>query len=211
MNRYERPVTPAEISGSLQALAEQVVPGGTPIYVDVHPIEGVLADECFPLVERQVEENGGQAITGWSLWELPTLFVEAEFHCVWQQPSGDLVDIAAKKHPTARVLFLADLHRKYEGKQVNNVRRTVKSDSMLIAYLATFDAAFELMNRGERANQRAIELLGKDAEEYHAIQQQRAYLYLQLLPSFPVIGAYLPCPCGSGKKVKWCHKELATR
>ena len=211
MTRFERPVTPAEIWSGLQALVEQIVPGGNPLYVDVRPLQGALVDECFPLVEKHVVEHGGQPIFGWSLWELPSLFVEAEFHCVWQQPSGELLDIAPKKQPTARVLFLADPHSKYEGKQVNNVRQAVKSDSALIAYLATFDAEFELMNGGERAHQHgAIELLDKEAEEYHAIQQQRAYLYFQLQHSFPVIGAYHPCPCGSGKKVKWCHRHLAT-
>lgn len=210
MNRYERPVTPAETSSGLQALIDQIVPGGKPIYVDVRPVEGAPENECFPLVERHIEMYGGKAITGWSLWELPSLFVEAEFHGVWQQQSGVFLDIAAKKHPTARVLFLADPRRSHEGKQVNNIRRALKPDPVLNAYLATFDAEFELTNRGERANQHgAIKLLGKEAEEYHAIQQQRAYLYLQLLPFFPVIGAYNPCPCGSGKKVKWCHKEWA--
>lgn len=209
VKRYERPVTPAEISRGLQELIDQIVPAGKPVYVDVHPAEGAQPNECFPLVEGHVARHGGDLVVGWSLWEMPSLFVEAEFHCVWQQPSGELLDIAPKNHPTARVLFLTDPQRNYESKQVNNVRRAVKSDPALISYLATFDAEFELMNRGSRASQHGnVELLGLDAAEYHAIQQQRAILYFQLQHAFPLIGAYQPCPCGSGKKVKWCHKEL---
>jgi len=82
MNRFEHPVTPAEISIGLRGLIDQLIPGGAPVYVEVQPSVGALVNECFQLVEQRVKLEGGQSVFGWSLWELPTVFVEAEFHSV---------------------------------------------------------------------------------------------------------------------------------
>jgi len=96
MFKYIAPVTPAEISFALGSLINDLVPGGSVVYVDMEPLKGAPADECFYLVEAQCKEHGGRSATGWALWELPTLFVEAEFHCVWERPDGTLVDITPK-------------------------------------------------------------------------------------------------------------------
>jgi hypothetical protein len=207
---FRRPVTPAEIAPALRALIEELVPGGQPVYVDVQPLEGAPANECFPLVEEMARRHGGELLVGWSLWEFPTLFVEAEFHGVWRMADGRLMDPAPKQESTQRVLFLHDPHRSYTGAQVNNERRAVRSDPLLKAYFRTFDAEFELLNRGERATQHGmVSLLDDEAQEMHDIQLRREQLHFQLLSSFPAIGPYHPCPCGSGQKVRWCHRGSA--
>ncbi len=211
MNRFERPVTPAEISIGLRGVIDQLVPGGVPVYVDVQPTVGAFANECFPLVEQRVKLEGGKSIFGWSLWELPTVFVEAEFHSVWQQSSGELLDVTPKNHPIARVFFLPDPARKYEEKQVNNIRKALRLDPLLLAYLETFDAEFELLNRGERAIQHEVALSGREVAELDSVRQQRANCYFELLNTFPLVGPYHPCPCGSGKKGKWCHKQVGVK
>lgn len=212
MSHFRRPVTPAEIGPTLQQLIDELVPGGQPIYVDVRPLEGAPANECFPLVDALVERLGSQRLLGWSLWEFPTLFVEAEFHAVWQMGTGRLVDPAPKQEATERVLFLPDPSSTYTGLQVNNLRRAIRPNPLLQAYLRTFDAQLELLNRGERAGQHGmVSLLDDEAQEMYEIQLQREQLHLQLAACFPEVGPYHPCPCGSGKKVRWCHREAAPK
>ena len=101
MFKYAAPVTPAEVSSALRSLVNDLVPGGSAVYVDMEPLRDALADECFYIVEAQCKEHGGRSVTGWALWELPTLFVEAEFRCVWERPDGTLVDITPKNSETA--------------------------------------------------------------------------------------------------------------
>ena len=207
--KFQRPVTPAEMRGPLTVLCKGIVPGATPLYIDVRPLNGAPPDNCFPLVERQVVTYGGDLVLGWTLWELPTIFVEAEFHAVWRSPAGEFVDIAPKKSPTSRILFLKDPSRRYEGHQVNNVRRVISNDPVIVEYLTTLDAQFELLNRGERAHHHGeIRLNGSEAAEFDAIQKKQALLRLQLDSRLPSFSPYSPCWCGSGKKVKWCHKNL---
>lgn len=207
MSAYSHPVTPAVLSQPLIALCEEIAPGSAlPVYVDVRPLQGVPSKECFPIVEEHIRTNGGTSVIGWSLWELPTLFIEAEFHAVWRAPDGSLLDIAPKPEPTQRILFLADPRMEYQGCQVNNVRRPLRHDPAVVAFLEACNEEFELMNRGERAGQHGeIALQGEEAAEYQRIQVKKAQCQFQMLPLYPQVGPYTPCRCGSGKKTKWCH------
>lgn len=209
--RYHHPVTPAEISPTLASLCVQIDPDGLPFYVDVTPLPNAPANECFSLVEKYVLQHGGTRLLGWSLWEIPGLFVEAEFHAIWCSPNGDYVDMAPKAQPTARILFLPSANAVYSNRQVSNVRRAVRNDPEVERYLQGFDELFEFMNRGERADMHGeMQLEGAVALEYEQIQFRAFAAHQKIAHRFPYFGAYLPCWCGSGKKTKWCH-QFATR
>ncbi len=204
---YQRPVTSAQLSPAIRRLCEEIVGPGDPIYVDVTPIPDAPTDECFSLVAARVDESGGRLVIGWSIWEWPGLFVEAEFHALWQGPDGSLKDITPKKTPTQRILFLPDPSRSYEGRQVNNIRRVISRDPSVSEFLRASDAEYEFVNRGERAHQHGeLTLSEEEAQEYQSIQMAKAECFFAMLRLKPAIDAYDPCPCGSGKKVKWCHR-----
>lgn len=209
MKAYLHPVTPAVLSDPLIALCKEIAPDSTsPVYVDVRPIPGAPSKECFTIVEEHIQTHGGTSVIGWSLWEMPTLFVEAEFHAVWRSPDGGLLDIAPKPEPTQRTLFLIDPTREYEGRQVNNVRRPLRQDPALLGFFDACNEEFELMNRGARAEQHGeISLQGEEAAEYQKIQMKKTHFQIQILSLYPDVGPYTPCWCGSGKKTKWCHGQ----
>lgn len=206
MNQYLGPVTPAEIGHTLTTLCATLVPGGKPTYVPVQPEQDAQPNECFPIVNDTVLRHGGSTLLGWSLWEFPGVFVEAEFHAVWASPTGELIDVTPKNRQVSRVLFLPDNHLVYSGRQVNNVRRPLSADPCVTEYFATFDAEFELLNRGARADQHGeIELTDSEVDEYASLQKRRAFLFPRVMRLAAFVGPYTPCPCGSGKKMKWCH------
>lgn len=206
MTTYLHPVTPAELSQPLIALCQLIGPSSTrPVYVDARPLPDMPSKECFPIVEQYIQTHGGSSVFGWSFWELPTLFIEAEFHAVWQSPEGALLDIAPKVEPTERILFLSDPARRYEGRQVNNVRMALRQDPAVIGFLKTCDEEYEFLNRGERAGQHELSLAETEFDEYQRIQMVKAQFQFQMAPLFPAVGPYSPCLCGSGKKAKWCH------
>lgn len=208
MFRFQGPTTPAEISPKLKALIDELVPGGSPTYVAIKPTEQSALHQCVPTVEHQVMTFGGRALLGWSLWELPSLYIEAEFHCIWEDPSGSLVDVTPRQPEKQQVLFLQDPNLRYEGRQIDSIRRPIKQSALLLEFLATFQSHFEIMNRGERAfSHGEVVLNGQEAQEFNAIQRHQVECYLELQREFPIAEAYHPCPCGSGKKIKWCHKH----
>jgi hypothetical protein len=201
------PVTPAAISESIYKLCDEVSPGLVPEYVEVVPDRDASMNECFPNVTAKVEREGGAMLIGWSIWESPGLFVEAEFHAVWRSPEGALIDITPKPARSDNILFLPQPGATYAGRQMNNVRRALGVDSEVEAYLRMHDAMFEFMNRGERAGQHgAMSIVGRDALEYETIAGNIQMLGARLARRAKHYDPYLPCWCGSGKKAKWCHK-----
>ena len=206
MKRYHRPVTPAEVSPAISSLCSHIVLDTLPFFVDVRPKEDEDANECFHVVRRQVAAFGGEAVIGWSIWELPSVFVEAEFHSVWRSPEGKYIDFTRKNSATARILFLPDPHRSYEGRPLNNCRKALTDEPVVHEWFEALDAKYELMNRGGRAFEHGKVLLeGREAAEYNAIEEAIEELGLRVLAFHPYVGPYLPCVCGSGKKAKWCH------
>lgn len=209
--RFTFPVTPAAVTPALQALIDELCNGAKPILVDVHPEVGASDESCFPTVLARVAKDGGRAVIGWRLGELPGVFLEAEFHCVWERPDGKLVDITPKSVPTAKVLFLADPSRSYEGRQVNNVRRVLVVDPVVAQFIALRDTEFEFLNRGARALQHEVkltDLTDDEVAEYRSIKMQQQMVDMQFAQRLPLIDPYHPCTCGSGLKIKFCHRDL---
>jgi hypothetical protein len=201
---------PREISGPVLDLCRELVVDAAPVWVKVTPALGAAVNDCFPTIEGHVREQGGKARYGWQMWEWPGVMVEGEFHAVWEDPSGALHDLTPKAVPTDRILFLPDPARRYEGRQVDNVRRAVSSDPAVQRLIETTAAEFEFINRGERADQHAISLSREAMEALAAIRQRRVEALADI---YAGAGRSRrprpndPCFCGSGTKFKKCHSR----
>ena len=49
--------------------------------------------DCFVNVEQAIAKNGGRAVYGWAIWQVPGVYIEAEFHCVWENDAGEMLDV----------------------------------------------------------------------------------------------------------------------
>jgi hypothetical protein len=200
--------TPRAVTPAILALCEQLLVEAAPQFLDVSPRGDAQILDCFPVVQQQAEQGGGEVCYGWRFWELPLAYVEAEFHAVWRNPAGDLMDITPTQTGATRILFVADPGRRYEGRQVNNVRRALAINPAVDEFLQAADAEFEFLNRGSRADQHALSLTPHEAAEIQAIRQRRADALVAMIRSLPDPGRNDPCPCGSGAKYKKCCGAL---
>jgi hypothetical protein len=176
-----------------------------PRHLDFAPVIGAQPRDCFPVVQRQIDQHGGSICYGWQIWEWPDVFIEAEFHAVWRDTDGKLHDITPKDLPFEQILFLEDPIRRYEGKQVNNIRRAISSRPEVQEFIDASDADFEFMNRGERANQDSLSLTPTENAELMAIKGRALTAYKKIIGNTPKLGRNDPCSCGGGKKYKKCH------
>lgn len=78
-----------------------------PVYVPCAPKRYCKRGHCYTNVEKTVERFGGEAVYGWTLWELPGVWLYAEHHCIWRQPDGELLCVTRQQENEARILFLA--------------------------------------------------------------------------------------------------------
>lgn len=174
----------------VQSFCERVVSGCVPVTVDCRPIAGHSINECFPIVEQQVVAHGGQQLTGWAVWEVPGVFIEAEFHAVWRQPTGQLLCITPRISPIASILFVPDPSRTYNGRQVDNVRQTLVKDHDVSRFLYLSHRRFEILNGGDLANQHGVVALSKKASrEYEQLEKDRRRLLNRLNKRYDSAGA----------------------
>jgi hypothetical protein len=120
-------------------------------------------------------------VTGWAIWEWPKVFIEAEFHAVWCSPTGEFLDLTPRPLLSEHILFLPDATLKYDGRQIDNIRRALVKDNDLTRFLFIFRRQFEILNKGDLAFQHgAISLPPKALKELHALQKEGARLERRL-------------------------------
>jgi hypothetical protein len=156
-------------------LCKQLVPGGTPVTLEVRAPKGMQPLDCIGNVERMIEPHGGEAVYGWSLMEtLPDVMMEAEFHAVWRGQDGLPQDVTPKQFPAMEsiTVFLADPDLFYEGQQINNVRMPLRDEQLVRSFIRTAERKFEAWNRGDLANYHG-DMRGRITPEMERIEQQQ--------------------------------------
>ena len=172
---------PSREEPHVAAFCDEVVPGGSPIEVACRPRLNRPQRECFPIVEEQIASVAGAMVTGWAVWERPKVFIEAEFHAVWQSPSGELLDLTPRPLMSSHILFLVDTRTKYDGRQIDNVRKPLIKDNDLKRFLFIFRRQFEIMNKGDLAFQNGpISLPPRALKELQALRKEGARLERRL-------------------------------
>ncbi len=177
------PIAPKTISSEISALCERLVVGGIPVYLTVNPSPEAVVNECYQNVEKAIAKNGGNMQCGWQIWEtIPGVMIEAEFHAVWKDASNIYHDLTPKELAGIdRILFLPDPHRKYEGKQVDNVRIPLVKDQLLDQFIENETLYFEATNKGSLANYHGVIEL---THEIKKILEKRAALGLAVFEKY---------------------------
>lgn len=161
----------------------QTVQCEPPAPVRTQPMEGEAQRDCFLTVEKQVARLGGERVIGWAIWEVPGVFVEAEFHAVWRSPEGEMLDITPRPHPLSHIVFARDSNRKYQGLQIDNFRKPLVLDMDLLQLHGLYRQRFAIQNSGKRAYQYGEDINWTRAEraQLYSVADQIAQLESMLM------------------------------
>src|SRR5262250_2505520 len=102
--------TPDTISPQVLDLCRGINPAAEPSFITITPEPGCVPNDCFECIKRKVAREGGRIQLGWSIWELPRVYVQAEHYAVYEPPAGPpWRDITPSALPEIRRrLFLPD-------------------------------------------------------------------------------------------------------
>ncbi len=172
----------------------------------IRPEPGCEPLDCFNNVRRKVEGCGGSIRYGWSIWEWPNVYIEAEHHAVYEDADGRLVDLTPPADTwTPNRTFLPDSSAVYdfdnEGVRRDNHRLALADDPQIEAFLGTARAFNREMSKIPGVGEVSVDL--ETARKLQAIQSENARLLYGLLMKYTPQGA--SCFCGSGQKFKRCH------
>lgn len=141
--------TPSRISTDVRRLCRKLGHVEEPVFVPalVAMVPGAELNNCFDDVRREIEKNGGAIQHGWTIWQWPGIFIEAEFHAVWRDSQGRLIDVTPKLDGEDRILFAPDLNRVFCGKRVDNVRLPIGHDPRIKELLRLQECFHREMDR----------------------------------------------------------------
>jgi hypothetical protein len=185
----------------------------TPMRIKAVPETGAQEHNCFEIIDDKVRRNGGQIRLGWSAWQHDDLFIEGEFHAVYDPDDGlSWVDCTPREGAFGEILFLPDPNATYDLAStdvIDNCRVPLRSDPRIQLALDCFSEVAALMNSVQGVN---VMVPQDVARKIMACKMKASQLFSQaaqsqqrVLPSTPKVGRNDPCPCGSGKKYKRCH------
>jgi hypothetical protein len=106
-DQFMHEATPPDITDDIVSFCKELK-AEHPVYVEVRPAEGARQGWCFRNVLDHASRHGGGPLYGWIIWGAAGLYWNAEFHCVWMQPHGGLLDITPKADGERGVLFAPD-------------------------------------------------------------------------------------------------------
>jgi hypothetical protein len=103
-----KPTTPsAPLSVAVTSFCRDLSGAAEPVFLPFTDTgDGYEGRYCHIAVKHRVKHHGGKRVTGWMIWE-NARFCEGEFHSVWQDDDGKLVDITPRLDGEI-VLFLPD-------------------------------------------------------------------------------------------------------
>jgi len=173
--------TPRSIRPSLLHFCNSIVVNQQPLYVEVNPLLNQPVNECFTVIPKHIATHGGKQIFGWTIWEWLNVMVEAEFHTIWCTDDV-MVDISPKEDDIMqilfrnKVLFLPDPCRKYEGRQVDNIRKPLRGDKRIRRFCQMAHDLFLATNEGDLAYKREFHVTPR----IQKIRNDMLQLYMSL-------------------------------
>jgi hypothetical protein len=185
-----------------------------PVRVRTKPEPGAQERDCFAIVDAKVRANGGQMRLGWALWQHGNIFIEGEFHAVYDPGEGQpWIDLTPRQQSVPEILFIPDPAATYDlatTDLINNCRVPLLPDPRVQRALDLLSERTDLLNSVPGVNLTAQDMPANVVRRIQTCQDEAFRLLGQVERAQqpkapPKVGRNDPCPCGSGKKYKKCH------
>ncbi len=190
--------TPPKISDEIVAFCRSIDPTTSPEFVEVIPSASGVAKECFETTNAHTAMHGGTVQYGWTIWETPDVLLDAEFHAVWRDAKGTLIDVTPKDDGETRILFLPDSKRVWEKDLIPNIRKILRDSPQLQYHLQMADLVYSIKRKHFKNGSVDAEAASRELTTALSASQ------LQPIRRTARVGRNAPCPCGSGNKFKKC-------
>jgi hypothetical protein len=207
--------TPENITARIREFCQQVCPGEQPVFIGIRQEAGCEPLDCFDCVKRKVARDGGRIQHGWTIWEWPRVYLEAEHHAVFEPPAGPpWLDITPSTSPEINSrLFLPDNTAVYdfenEGVLRDNIRSALSDDPLIQKFFSAAAKRSAVLNAIPGVNVTVNDVDGATLARVSQAEQQLGELQVALAMKYTPQNA--PCFCGSGNKFKRCHGHSAPK
>lgn len=180
---------------------------GIPVKVKTNPEPNARERNCFEIVEEKVRRDGGRTQLGWAVWQHGNLFIEGEFHAVYDPgEDGHWIDCTPRSGSFQEILFLADPKATYDLAStdvIDNCRVPLLPDPRVEKALSFFTEKAALLNSVPGINVP----LTPDVIIKIANCEQKAFNLLERVLHSQRTGSYLNAGTGRNEKVSVRERE----
>ena len=202
----------APLNPRTEQFCARVRQGVRPQLMIIRPAPGWEPNDCFACVRERVQRDGGRIQLGWSIWEWPGVYIEAERHAVYAPADGSQwEDISPSPFPeiTERLFLEDDATAEYdfanEGVRTENIREALADDDLIQGFFRVAEQRNALWNTIPGVGEIKIDRATK--AEIDRLEQEQIGLQIALVLKYTPPNER--CFCGSGKKFKECHARMA--
>lgn len=179
--------------------------GAKPAHVVLAVAPAAQPLRCFWNVAAHVADNGGYIVFGWSIYEWPHVFWEAQHHAIWRDPSGNLVDITPPAAKGANhTVFVEDVNSGFDLEDgFSGPEETQRFPYVAWSELYSYSTAGDSI----RMRRRALDRPGahsNDASLANFESIQRTSKEALLLRLANTLSPNAKCVCGSGTSFSSC-------
>jgi len=146
-----KPILKSKVAPFIRTFCKEIS-NEAPILIPYEPIPGKKLKECFSIVPEKVILDGGKQTIGWHIHVWKRVWIEAEFHCVWEDILGRIVDVTPKLEKINYTIFLPAPDIKYTGRQIDNIRKPLSTDPDIAVLIGLYSDQFRHMNQGDLAD-----------------------------------------------------------
>jgi hypothetical protein len=208
-----QPFVPQGDSDAVKKLKAELNLDTVPMRIKAVPEPEAQELNCFEIIDDKVRRQGGHIRLGWAVWQHDDLYIEGEFHAVYDPGNGlPCVDCTPRVGSFREILFLPDPNATYDLAStdiIDNCRVPLNPDPRIKLALDYFSEEAALKNSVPGVNV----IVPQDvARKIIACRMKASQLLSQVtrpqqrVPLLtPKVGRNDPCPCGTGKKYKRCH------
>lgn len=110
-----------------------------PVFLELAKDGKAVVQQCYFSVINKIHREGGRIQFGWMIWYEEGHFIEGEFHAVWLDPDGKLIDITPKVDGEKRILFCPDDKTAWNGRFVTNKRLGLSEMGRMLVQAGAFN------------------------------------------------------------------------
>lgn len=174
--------------------------------IPVIPIENGELNDCFGNVDKKIEKDGGKRHYGWVIWKSKILY-EAEFHAVWENERGALIDVSPHEFDYKRIMFVSKNNYPYNGQYVDNIRINYTKNPLVDDFIRLSEVINKMYNFGEKGEANTIILPENILKVIRDLDFFKRGVQILIYQGKTIKSK---CFCDSGKNYKNCHgKELS--
>lgn len=177
-----------------------------PIYVRKFSDPEALFGECIHNVYKKVSKDGGSVVYGWRFCEY-SYMIEGEFHAVWRNPEGLLVDITPDETDSHdQILFAIDSAKTFDGKRTDNFRLNTTTNPLVDDIIEIERAKFRFTDKIEEVDEEGRIIFNPEEQQ---IWNELNWYSNNVDWLFAKAGSTdSECFCGSKVRFRACHRGI---